>query len=192
MSPAGRSVSATNGCDGLNYRDTGRDGVCATRFCPDDVVFCWLEANPNDEGRTIAWVRTFYRDMFADTGGVPVPGDICDGAMINGPYVDLADRNWTLLRRSMAHALLQEQLCGAPTGQAAMGSTQRVPSRPVHSSMIDPNALRGRIAVVAGATRGSGPQSPPDWAKPVPRCSVAAAAAGPASTEVRLRLTGND
>ena len=51
-------------------------------------------ANPNDEGRTIAWVRTFYRDMFADTGGVPVPGDICDGAMINHPDVDLADPEW--------------------------------------------------------------------------------------------------
>jgi aclacinomycin oxidase len=50
--------------------------------------------DPNDEFRTIAWVRAFYRDMFADTGGVPVPGDICDGAMINHPDVDLADPEW--------------------------------------------------------------------------------------------------
>ena len=50
--------------------------------------------NPNDEFRTIAWVRAFYRDLFADTGGVPVPGDICDGAMINHPDVDLADPEW--------------------------------------------------------------------------------------------------
>jgi aclacinomycin oxidase len=50
--------------------------------------------NPNDESRTMAWVRAFYRDLFADTGGVPVPGGICDGAMINHPDVDLADPDW--------------------------------------------------------------------------------------------------
>jgi hypothetical protein len=50
--------------------------------------------NPNDESSTIAWVRELYRDLFADTGGVPAPGDICDGAMINHPDVDLADPEW--------------------------------------------------------------------------------------------------
>ena len=50
--------------------------------------------SPNDELSTIAWVRAFYRDMFADTGGVPVPGEVCDGAMINHPDVDLADPEW--------------------------------------------------------------------------------------------------
>jgi FAD/FMN-containing dehydrogenase len=49
---------------------------------------------PQDEARHLAWVRTFYRDMFADTGGVPVPGEACDGAMINHPDVDLADPQW--------------------------------------------------------------------------------------------------
>jgi aclacinomycin oxidase len=52
--------------------------------------------NPPDEARNLGWVRTFYRDMFADTGGVPVPGEVCDGAMINHPDVDLADPQWNL------------------------------------------------------------------------------------------------
>ena len=36
----------------------------------------------------------FYRDLFADTGGVPVPGDVTSGASINHPDVDLADPEW--------------------------------------------------------------------------------------------------
>ena len=47
-----------------------------------------------DEAHTVAWVRAFYRDLFAETGGVPAPGDIADGAMINHPDVDLADPEW--------------------------------------------------------------------------------------------------
>jgi aclacinomycin oxidase len=50
--------------------------------------------DPKDEPRTMAWVRAFYRDLFADTGGVPVPGGVADGAMINHPDVDLADPEW--------------------------------------------------------------------------------------------------
>ena len=50
--------------------------------------------DPNDEARTMAWVRAFYRDLFAETGGVPVPGGVADGAMINHPDVDLADPEW--------------------------------------------------------------------------------------------------
>ena len=49
---------------------------------------------PEEEARTLAWVRAFYRELFADTGGVPVPGEVCDGAMINHPDVDLADPEW--------------------------------------------------------------------------------------------------
>jgi aclacinomycin oxidase len=39
----------------------------------------------------LAWLRAFYRDLFAETGGVPVPGERNDGAMINHPDADLAD-----------------------------------------------------------------------------------------------------
>ena len=49
----------------------------------------WLD--PADEAKNLAWVRGFYRELFADTGGVPVPGDGYDGAFINHPDTDLAD-----------------------------------------------------------------------------------------------------
>ena len=50
----------------------------------------WLD--PKEDPQNLAWVRAFYRDLFSDTGGVPVPGDAYDGALINHPDVDLADR----------------------------------------------------------------------------------------------------
>ena len=52
----------------------------------------WLD--PRDEAKNLAWVRAFYRDLFAETGGVPVPGDAYDGALINHPDTDLADAAW--------------------------------------------------------------------------------------------------
>jgi hypothetical protein len=50
--------------------------------------------DPRDEALTMMWVRRFYRDLFADTGGVPVPGQVSSGASINHPDVDLADPAW--------------------------------------------------------------------------------------------------
>ena len=49
----------------------------------------WLD--PRQEAENLAWVRAFYRDLFADSGGVPVPGEAYDGAFINHPDTDLAD-----------------------------------------------------------------------------------------------------
>ena len=49
----------------------------------------WL--NPADAVKNLTWVRGFYRELFADTGGVPVPGAAYDGAFINHPDTDLAD-----------------------------------------------------------------------------------------------------
>jgi len=49
----------------------------------------WLD--PNDEAKNLAWVRAFYRDLFADSGGVPVPGPAYAGAFINHPDTDLPD-----------------------------------------------------------------------------------------------------
>lgn len=49
----------------------------------------WLD--PREEAKNLAWVRAFYRNLFADTGGVPVPGEAYDGAFINHPDTDLAD-----------------------------------------------------------------------------------------------------
>jgi aclacinomycin oxidase len=39
-------------------------------------------------------MRAFYRDLFAETGGVPVPGDAYDGSFINHPDPDHADPAW--------------------------------------------------------------------------------------------------
>jgi len=50
--------------------------------------------NPADEAKSLDWLRQFYRDLFADTGGVPVPGDVSNGALINHPDADLADPAW--------------------------------------------------------------------------------------------------
>jgi FAD/FMN-containing dehydrogenase len=52
----------------------------------------WLD--PAEEEKNLAWVRSFYQDLFAESGGVPVPGEACDGAFINHPDADLADPAW--------------------------------------------------------------------------------------------------
>jgi len=49
----------------------------------------WLD--PNDAAKNLVWVRAFYRALFADSGGVPVPGAANAGAFINHPDTDLAD-----------------------------------------------------------------------------------------------------
>ncbi len=49
----------------------------------------WL--HPREEVENLRWVRAFYRDLFADTGGVPLPGDRYDGMFINHPDTDLVD-----------------------------------------------------------------------------------------------------
>jgi FAD/FMN-containing dehydrogenase len=64
-------------------RDSILDLACTTG---------WLD--PREEAQNLAWVRAFYRDLFAETGGVPVPGEACDGCFINHPDPDLADPAW--------------------------------------------------------------------------------------------------
>ncbi|HEV7366815.1 MAG TPA: FAD-binding oxidoreductase [Gemmatimonadales bacterium] len=61
-------------------RDSILDIACTTG---------WLD--PAEEVKNLAWVRAFYRDLFADSGGVPVPGEAYGGAFINHPDTDLAD-----------------------------------------------------------------------------------------------------
>lgn len=73
----------------------------------------WMDAR--DAEKNLAWVRSFYRDLFADSGGVPVPGDAYDGALINHPDADLADPSlnasgvpWHTLYYQRNYARLQE------------------------------------------------------------------------------------
>jgi len=49
---------------------------------------------PDEDDLHIDWVRRFYRDVYADTGGVPVPGVVSDGSYIGYPDGDLADPAW--------------------------------------------------------------------------------------------------
>jgi aclacinomycin oxidase len=49
----------------------------------------WLDTG--EEAKNLTWARAFYRDLFAESGGVPVPGEAYDGALINHPDTDLAD-----------------------------------------------------------------------------------------------------
>ena len=49
----------------------------------------WID--PQDAEKNLAWVRAFFRELFAETGGVPVPGDAYEGSLINHPDTDYAD-----------------------------------------------------------------------------------------------------
>jgi len=64
-----------------------RDSVLSTSYSTG-----W--GRPEDEARSLAWLRAFYGQVFADSGGVPVPGEISNGATINHPDVDLRDPTW--------------------------------------------------------------------------------------------------
>jgi aclacinomycin oxidase len=66
----------------------------AQRDCILDIACNAGWGDPAGATPTLAWVRAFYRDLFAATGGVPVPNEQTDGAMINHPDTDLADPAW--------------------------------------------------------------------------------------------------
>jgi aclacinomycin oxidase len=76
----GRINAVARGTTASVQRDAILDMACNTG---------WLD--PRDEAKNLAWVRAFYRDLFAESGGVPVPGEAYDGAFINHPDADLAD-----------------------------------------------------------------------------------------------------
>ncbi|TJZ57105.1 FAD-binding oxidoreductase [Streptomyces piniterrae] len=47
--------------------------------------------SPADDKANIAWLRDFYEDVYAQTGGVPVLDDTTDGCYINYADIDLND-----------------------------------------------------------------------------------------------------
>ncbi|QEC44828.1 FAD-dependent oxidoreductase [Pseudobacter ginsenosidimutans] len=49
----------------------------------------WVDAA--GEAATLPWVRGFYQELFAASGGVPAPNEKNGGCMINHPDTDLAD-----------------------------------------------------------------------------------------------------
>jgi len=73
----------------------------------------WID--PADAEKNLRWVRNFYRDLFADSGGAPIPGAQYDGALINHPDTDLADPEfnssgvpWSTIYYQGNYAKLQE------------------------------------------------------------------------------------
>ncbi|SFM80216.1 aclacinomycin oxidase [Chitinophaga sp. YR627] len=66
----------------------------AQRDCIMDVACNTGWITPEGAAPSLEWVRNFYRDLFPDTGGVPVPNAQTDGAMINHPDTDLASPEW--------------------------------------------------------------------------------------------------
>lgn len=50
--------------------------------------------SPTEDAAHVGWLRRFYRDMYADTGGVPVPNDVTDGCFINYCDIDLSSAEW--------------------------------------------------------------------------------------------------
>ena len=49
----------------------------------------WVD--PSEEAANLGWARAFYRELFAETGGVPVPGAAYEGTFINHPDTDVKD-----------------------------------------------------------------------------------------------------
>ncbi|MET9020724.1 FAD-binding protein [Actinopolymorpha sp. NPDC004070] len=58
------------------------------------VVYASSWTDPARDEQEVAWARNIYRDVYADTGGVPVPNAANDGSYINYPDRDLADPRW--------------------------------------------------------------------------------------------------
>lgn len=50
--------------------------------------------NAADDARHLSWIREFYQDVYAATGGVPKPGDVTDGCFVNYADVDLNSPQW--------------------------------------------------------------------------------------------------
>ncbi|GAA1369734.1 FAD-binding protein [Catellatospora chokoriensis] len=51
-------------------------------------------ADPADDDRHLDWIRSSYREVFADRGGVPVADAQLDGCYVNYPDADLSDPDW--------------------------------------------------------------------------------------------------
>ncbi len=50
--------------------------------------------NPEEDEKHLTWNRTLYRDVFAASGGVPLPNERTGGCFINWPDPDLRDEAW--------------------------------------------------------------------------------------------------
>jgi FAD binding domain/Berberine and berberine like len=51
-------------------------------------------ADPKDKDKCLQWVRATYHDLYAQTGGAPVPNEITGGCIIAHPDAELEDTNF--------------------------------------------------------------------------------------------------
>ncbi|WP_234311784.1 FAD-binding oxidoreductase [Streptomyces griseus] len=61
------------------------------------IMRTWMStywADKADDEAQFKWVRDFYQELFADTGGMPLPGDRYEGTSINYADVDVRDPKW--------------------------------------------------------------------------------------------------
>jgi hypothetical protein len=64
-----------------------RDSILKPQF-----IASWTD--PALDDASLQWVRELYRDVFASTGGVPVPDSQTDGCYVNYADKDLSDPAW--------------------------------------------------------------------------------------------------
>ena len=64
------------------------------RDSPISTSYSVAWGKAEQETRSLDWLRHFYREVFADTGGVPAFSEVGNGATINHPDVDLSDPKW--------------------------------------------------------------------------------------------------
>jgi FAD/FMN-containing dehydrogenase len=60
----------------------------------DSILKTFFESywqDPGGDEANVAWTRAVYNEVFASTGGYPVPGDATDGCYINFPDMDIND-----------------------------------------------------------------------------------------------------
>jgi FAD/FMN-containing dehydrogenase len=64
-----------------------RDSVLKLHY-----ISFWTD--PAEDAAHLNWIREFYRDVYATTGGVPGFTDVNDGCFINYADADLSDPTW--------------------------------------------------------------------------------------------------
>jgi hypothetical protein len=83
-----------NGDGGQAHARSATDTAIAQRDSVMKAIYQSVWSDAEDDDLHVGWQRRFYRDMYADTGGVPVPGAHVDGSYVNYPDADLADPEW--------------------------------------------------------------------------------------------------
>jgi FAD binding domain-containing protein/berberine-like enzyme len=77
----------TNAVASADTATAQRDSVMKLNF-----ITAWTD--PARDEPNIRWLRELYRDMFAETGGVPAPNEVTDGCFVNYADADLGDPRW--------------------------------------------------------------------------------------------------